>query len=79
MANLNDYTLAGYDGRQTDAMWSSDCWVAEQAGKVCKQHNITPIETKKSKGYSVVINRSYIVKLNTKTLEFESITRKVTK
>lgn len=76
MTNLNDYTQAGYDNRQTDAIWSSDCWVAEQAGKICKQHNITPLETKKTRGYSVIVNRVWVIKFNTNTLEFESITRK---
>jgi len=73
---LNEYTLAGYENRQTDAMWSSDCWLAEQAGKECRKAGIFPLETAKSKGYSVKVNRKYIIKFNTKTLEFESITTK---
>jgi len=70
---LLDYALAGYDGRQTDAMYSSPCWLAEQAGKVCRKVNLLPQEVKMSKGYSVRINRDYVVKFNTKTLAFESI------
>lgn len=76
MINLNDYTLAGHDGRQTDSIWSSDCWLCEQAGKVCKEYNILPQETKKSRGYSVLINRQWLIKFNTDTLKFESITKK---
>jgi len=76
MNNLNDYALAGYDGRQTDAMYSSACWLAEQAGMQCRKVGILPQETAMSKGYSIRINRSYIVKFDTKTLEFVSITRK---
>ena len=74
--NLNDYALAGYEGRQTDAMWSSAAWLAEQAGKECRKVGLLPQEAKLSKGYSVRINRDYVVMFNTKTLEFESITRK---
>ena len=73
---LNDYAMAGYEGRQTDALWSSACWLAEQAGKVCRKYGITPLETKSSRGYSVLINRQYICKFNTNTLKFESFTRK---
>lgn len=76
MTNLNEYALAGYYGRQTDAMWSSAAWLAEQAGKECRKVNLLPQEAKLSRGYSILINRSYLVKFNTKTLEFESITRK---
>ncbi len=76
MINLNDYALAGYEGRQTDAMWSSAAWLAEQAGKECRKVGLHPLEAKLSRGYSVLINRSYLVKFNTKTLKFESITRK---
>ena len=76
MTNLNDYALAGYEGRQTGAMWSSACWLAEQAGKECRKVGLLPIEAKMSKGYSIRINRVYIVKFNTQTLAFESITRK---
>ena len=75
MTNLNDYTLAGYEGRQTDAMYSSNCYMAEQAGKACRKIGLLPIETKMSKGYNVRINRVYIVKFYTKTLEFETITK----
>jgi hypothetical protein len=73
---LNDYALAGYEGRQTDAMYSSSCWLAEQAGKQCRKVNLLPTEVAMSKGYSVRVNRTYIVKFNTQTLDFESITRK---
>jgi hypothetical protein len=76
MSNLLDYALAGYEGRQTDAMYSSSCWSAEQAGKQCRKIGLFPLEVTMSKGYSVRVNRDYIVKFNTKTLEFESITRR---
>jgi hypothetical protein len=76
MTNLNDYALAGYEGRQTDAMYSSNCYMAEQAGKQCRKAGIFPLETAMSKGYSVKINRKHIVKFNTKSLNFESITTK---
>ena len=74
--NLNDYALAGYEGRQTDSLWSSGNWLAEQAGKVCRLHNLHPLETKMSRGYSVLINRKYVVKFDAKTLEFVSIKAK---
>lgn len=74
--DLNRYTLAGYENRQTGSIWSSDCWLCEQAGKIARKYDIHPIETKKSRGYSVIINRVWLIKFNTKTLEFESITRK---
>lgn len=74
--NLNDYAQAGYEGRQTDAMWSSAAWLAEQAGKECRKIGLLPIEAKMSKGYSVRINRNYVVKFSTATLEFEGISHK---
>jgi len=75
MINLTDYAQAGYDGRQTDAIYSSACWLAEQAGKQCRKLNLLPLEVKMSKGYSVRISRDYICKFDTQTLEFVSFTR----
>lgn len=75
--NLNDYTLAGYTGRQTDdPIYSSSPWLAEEAGKVCRNYGILPSETKMSRGYSVVVNRVFVIKFDTSTLKFVSITRR---
>lgn len=73
---LIDYAQAGYAGTQTDSIWSSSNWLAEQAGKECRKVGLVPTEVKMSKGYSVRVNRDYIVKFNTKTLAFEGISRK---
>jgi hypothetical protein len=72
---MTDYAQAGFDGRQTGAMWSSPNWLAEQAGIQCKKVGLYPLEAKIRRGYSVRINRDYIVKFDTKTLEFVGITR----
>lgn len=74
--NLLDSALAGYNNRQTDALFSSACWLAEQAGKEARKANIIPQEIRMSRGYSVRVNRDYIFKFNTNTLAFEGITRK---
>ena len=73
---MNNYALAGYEGRQTDALYSSPNWLAEQAGIECRKIGLLPQECKMSRGYSVIINRDYVVKFDTKTLAFISITRK---
>ena len=75
MINLTDYAQAGYDGRQTDAMYSSNCWMIEQAGKQCRKMGMYPKEAKMSRGYNVRINRDYIFHFDTNTLEFVSVTR----
>lgn len=75
--NLNDYALAGYEGRQTDnPIYSSNCWLAEEAGKVCRDYGILPRETKVSRGYSVLINRVFVIKFDADTLKFVSLLRK---
>jgi hypothetical protein len=70
-----EYALAGYNGRQTDAFYSSPVWYAEQAGKFCKTKGITPEEVKMGRGYSVVINRDFVIKFDSKT-DAPTITRK---
>lgn len=75
MDSMLEYARAGYNGRQTDAIWSSSLWSAEQAGIQARIAGILPIEVKMSKGYNVRVNRDYIFKFNTKTLDFEGITR----
>lgn len=75
--NLNDYALAGYEGRQTDnPIRSSSCWLAERAGEVCREYKIIPQETKMSRGYSVLINRVFVIKFDADTLKFVSLLRK---
>ena len=74
--NLLDYAIAGWNAEQTDSLWSSDCWLSEQAGRICRLHNLYPQEIKKSRGYSIIVNRQYIINFNSNTLEFESIKSK---
>lgn len=61
MQTMTDYAQAGYEGIQTDAIYSSALWYAEQAGQFCKSIGLYPQEAKMSRGYSVLINRKYIV------------------
>jgi len=64
MNAMIDYAQAGFDGRQTGALYSSSMWYAEQAGKFCRTLGIYPLECKMSKGYSVLINRDYLIKFD---------------
>ena len=65
MNEIQDCFQAGYNLSNERPPWpSSTVYMAYQSGVWCRKHGINPLEVKQSRGYTMIVNRTY--KLNFK-------------